>query len=70
MEQAVITPVEMSREISESGFLIVAAACFLFTSIATMILFFRWLLQNFNNVAQTQQQLLKALIELLKEHNS
>jgi len=69
MEQSVINPVEMSRSISEFGFMIVASGCFLFTSIAIVFLFFRWHTRILNSIIDTQQQSLKEILQLLREHN-
>ena len=67
MEQSIINPVEMGRGISEFGFMSVASACFLLTSISVMFLFIRWLMQIFNHVVETQTQSIKELLQSNKE---
>jgi len=69
METVTFDPVEMSRGISEYGFMIVASACFLFTSVTIMFLFFRWHTKILNSIIDTQQQSLKEILQSLKEHN-
>ena len=69
MEQSMMNPVEMSRSISEYGFMIVASGCFLFTSVTIMFLFFRWHTRILNSIIDTQQQSLKEILQSIKEHN-
>ena len=69
MEQSMMNPVEMSRGISEYGFMIVASGCFLFTSVTIMFLFFRWHTRILNSIIDTQQQSLKEILQSIKEHN-
>ena len=69
METVTLDPVEMSRGISEYGFMIVASACFLFTSVTIMFLFFRWHTKILNSIIDTQQQSLKEILQSVKEHN-
>ena len=69
MEQTVISPIEMGREISELGFMIVASACFLFTSVITYFFLFRGYARFFNSFVnafqQTQQRISESLQEVL-----
>ena len=67
MEAVTFDPVEMSRGISEYGFMIVASACFLLTSVTIMFLFFRWHTRILNSIIDTQQQSLKEILQSLKE---
>ena len=67
MEQSIINPVEMGRGISEYGFMSVASACFLLTSITIMFLFIRWFIQIHSDVVKTQTQSIKELLETQKE---
>jgi len=67
METTTFNPVEISRGVSEYGFMVVASSCFLITSVTTMILYIRWLMRIINNIIETQQQSLKELLQSLKE---
>jgi K+ transporter len=69
MNTTTFDPVEMSRGISEYGFMVVASACFLFTSVTIMFLFFRWHTRILNSIIDTQQQSLKEILQSLREHN-
>ena len=67
MEQSIINPAEMSRGVSEFGFMVVASSCFLITSVTTMFLYIRWLMRIINNIIETQQQSLRELLQSSKE---
>jgi len=69
METTTFNPVEMSRGVSEFGFMVVASSCFLITSVTTMFLYIRWLMRIINNIIETQQQSLKELLQSSKEQH-
>ena len=65
--ETTINPVEMSRGISEFGFMAVASACFLLTSLTIMFLFIRWLMRIINDIIGTQHLSIKELLQSNKE---
>ena len=69
MKPTTFNPIEVSRGISEYGFMSVASACFLLMSITIMFLFIRWLLQIFKNFIEIQNQSLKEILQSLRDHN-
>jgi len=69
MDTTTLNPVEMSRGISEFGFMTVASACFLLTSLIIQFLFIRWLMRIINDIIGTQQLSLKELLQSSKEQD-
>jgi len=67
METATFNPVEMSRGVSEFGFMVVASSCFLISAVTTTFLYIRWLMRIINNIIETHQQSLKELLQSSKE---
>ena len=67
MEQSMMNPVEMSRGISEYGFMIVASGCFLFTSITTIFLFYRWHSKILGSIIDVSQRSQKDILESLRD---
>jgi len=54
------------KSISEYGFMIVASACFLFMSITTIFLFYRWYSKILGSIVDDSRQSQKEISETMK----
>ena len=58
---------EVSRNISEYGFMVVCTAIYLIGSVAVLSFFIKWFVRVVDNIIERQQQLLNEILQLQRE---
>ena len=67
MDTTTFNPLEMSRGISEFGFMIVCSAVYLVCSASLFFFFIKWFVRVVDNIIERQQHILDEMLQLLKE---
>lgn len=67
MEEAIITPIDLGKSISEWGFMALATAFYLTYSALLFGFFMRWLVRIINNIINEQKQALSNIQEMQKQ---
>jgi len=67
METTTLNPVEMSRGISEFGFLIVCSAIYLICSASLFFFFIKWFMRVIDNIIERQQRNLEEILQVQRE---
>ena len=58
---------EVSRNISEYGFMVVCTAIYLIGSVGVLSFFIKWFVRIVDNIIERQQQLLNEILQLQRE---
>jgi len=58
---------EISRRISESGFMAVASAAYLICSASILFFFIKWFVRIIDNIIERQQKILEEILSLQRE---
>ena len=67
METATFNPVEVSRGISEFGFMVVTSATYLICSASILFFFIKWFVRIIDNIIERQQRILDEILALERE---
>jgi len=70
MEEFILNPVEMSRGISELGFMAVSSAIYLICSASILFFFIKWFVRIIDNIIERQQHILDEILQLQKEQHN
>lgn len=60
---------EISQQISEYGFMVVASAAYLICSALILLFFIRWFIRIIDNIIERQQRILDEILQLQRENN-
>ena len=61
---------QLSRGISEFGFMVVTSAAYLVSSVTILFFFIRWFVRIVDNIIERQQRILDEILQLQRESNS
>ena len=64
---AVFDPIEVGKNISNLGFMIVATAIYLSTSAGIIFFFIRWVVRIMDNIINKQQGILEEILSIQKD---
>jgi hypothetical protein len=67
METTTLNPVEMSRSISELGFMAVCSAVYLGCSASLFFFFIKWFVRVVDNIIERQQRNLDEILQVQRE---
>ena len=67
METTICSPLEMSRSISEVGFLVSCSAIYLICSASVLFFFVKWFVRVIDNIIERQQRILDEILQLQRE---
>ncbi len=70
MDAIISNPVEMGKNITDFGFVVMTAAGYLVYSAAIIFFFVRWFVRIIDGIIDRQQQVLDEILRLQKEQHS